>query len=403
MKTRKQASRLLYGKLMKCDILIKGGEVIDPSQNLGGVRDVAVSGGKIIAVEESLADHEAPDVIDARGLLVTPGLIDLHVHVYTHAPLGLNADSLCAAGGVTTMLDAGTAGSYNFDAFRRDNIDRYATQIFSLVNLSCIGLIAANHGELMDRRYADPEGVKETIARHPDVAVGVKIRAGAHIIGSGEQGWDNFRDAVRAARESGTWLMVHIGECPMPIPQMLDHMQGGDCITHCFKGGSTRILDDSSKLFDEVRVAADERGVNFDVGHGFGSMQWETVEAAIEQGFEPTTISTDLHIKNIDGPVYDMPTTMSKFLMLGVPLDRVIDMSTTRPAKILKQEGELGTLRVGSVADIAVLEKREGEFVFTDSYRNTRIGRELLISAATVRRGRIVPGGGGLRMRHLPS
>lgn len=385
---------------MKCDILIRGGEVVDPSRNLRGVRDIAVTDGKIAAVADSLAECEAPDVIDARGLLVTPGLIDLHVHVYTHAPLGLNADSLCAAGGVTTMLDAGTAGSYNFDSFRRDEIDRYETQIFSLVNLSCIGLIAANLGELMDRRYADPEGVKQVLSRHADVAVGVKIRAGGHIIGTGQQGWDNFHDAVRAARESGTWLMVHIGECPMPIPAMLEHMQPGDCITHCFKGGSTRVLDDGNKVFDEVRAAV-ERGVIFDVGHGFGSMQWDTVEAAIEQGFEPTTISTDLHIKNLHGPVYDMPTTMSKFLMLGVPLERVVEMSTTRPAKILNQEGELGTLRVGSVADITVLEKRKGRFTFTDSYRQHRTGTELLIAAATVRRGKIVPGGGGTRMRHL--
>ena len=385
---------------MNCDILIRGGDVIDPSQTLRGVRDVAVANGKIVALAESLADCQARETIDARGLLVTPGLIDLHVHAYTHSPFGLDADSLCAAGGVTTMLDAGTAGSYNFDAFRRAEIDRYQTQIFGLVNLSCIGLVAANLGELLDRRYADPQGVVDAITRHPDVAVGVKIRVGAHIIGEGQQGWDNFHDALRAARESGTWLMAHIGECPMPIPAMLEHMQPGDCITHCFKGGSTRINDDDGKIFDEVRAAAD-RGVIFDVGHGFGSFQWSVVEAAIEQGFEPTTISTDLHVKNINGPVYDMPTTMSKFLMLGVPLERVIEMSTTRPARILNREAELGTLRVDSVADITLLEKQEGEFLFTDSYRQERVGRELLVAASTIRRGKIVPGGGGTRMRRL--
>ena len=386
---------------MNCDILIKGGEVVDPSQDLRGIRDIAVTDGKIVALAEKLEDFDPRETIDARGLLITPGLIDLHVHAYTHSPFGLDADLLCPAGGVTTMLDAGTAGSYNFDAFRRSEIDRYETQIFSLVNLSCIGLVAANLGELLDRRYADPQGVVDTLARHPDVAVGVKIRVGAHIIGEGQAGWDNYHDALRAARESGTWLMAHIGECPMPIPAMLEHMEPGDCITHCFKGGSTRITDDDGRIFDEVRAAA-ERGIIFDVGHGFGSFQWEVVEAAIEQGFEPTTISTDLHVKNINGPVYDMPTTMSKFLMLGVPLERVIEMSTTRPARILGQEGELGTLRVGSVADIAVLEKRGGEFVLTDSYRQDRIGHELLIAASTIRRGTIVPGGGGMRMRRLP-
>jgi dihydroorotase len=385
---------------MQCDLLIRGGEVIDPSQRLRGVRDLAVCGDRIAALVERLDDVEARHTIDARGLLVVPGLIDLHVHVYPHSPLGLDPDPLCPAGGVTTMLDAGTAGSYNFAAFNRETIHRAQTQVLALVNLSCIGLIAANLGELLDRRYADPDGAVRMIREHSETAVGVKIRAGKHIIGDGEQGWANFRDAVRAARESGTWLMVHIGECPMSIPAMLEHLAPGDCITHCFKGGSTRITDDAGRVFEEVR-AAERRGVIFDVGHGAGSFQWEVAEAALRQDFLPTTISTDLHAQCINGPVYDMPTTMSKFLMLGVPLERVVEMSTTRPAAILKRANELGTLKVGTIADVAVLERREGRFAFTDSYRGRRIGRELLIAAATVRRGQVVPGGGGLRMRHL--
>ncbi len=385
---------------MSYDIVIRGGEVIDPSQGLRKVCDVAVQGDRIAAVEDSIDASGTHQVIDARGQLVVPGLIDLHVHVYPHSPFGLDPDSLCAAGGVTTMLDAGTAGSYNFDAFRRETIDRAKTQVFSLVNLSCIGLIAANLGELLDRRYADPEGVVATIARNSDVAVGVKIRAGTHIIGAGEQGSANLNDAIKAARDSGTWVMVHIGESPMSIPELAEALAPGDCITHCFKGGSTRVTDDAGQIFEGIHAAA-ERGVIFDVGHGFGSFQWEVVQAAIDQGLEPTTISTDIHTKNINGPVYDMPTTMSKFLMLGTPLERVIEMSTTRPAQILKQEGELGTLKVGSVADIAVVEQHIGRFVFTDSYKQQRIGETLLTASTTVRRGEIVPGGGGTRMRHL--
>jgi len=385
---------------MTFDLLIRGGEVVDPSQNLRGVRDVAVKDGRIAALAESLPDADTKRTVDARGLIVTPGLIDLHVHVYPgYGPFGIEPDPLCPAGGVTTLLDAGSAGSYAFDAFARNVISRAETEILALVNLSCIGLVAANLGELRDRRYADVPGVLDTIRRHPGVAVGVKIRAGRHIIGEGDVGWANFRDAVRAARESGTWLMVHIGESPMPIPDMLEHLEPGDCITHCFKGGSERILDPGGRLFDAVREAVD-RGVVFDVGHGFGSFQWEVVEAAIEQGFEPTTISTDLHAKNLHGPVYDMPTTMSKFLMLGVPLERVVAMSTTRPAAVLGRESDLGTLRPGTRADIAVLERREGRFVFTDSYGGTRVGKDLLVAACTVRRGELVPGGGGLRMRH---
>lgn len=373
---------------------------MDPSQDLRGVRDVAIADGRILAVEESLDRAEATHTVDARGLLVVPGLIDLHVHVYPHhMPLGLEADPLCPAGGVTTMLDAGSAGSRNFAGFRRDVIDRVDTQVFGLVNLASTGLIAADLGELVDRRHADPAGVLRTIDENPGVAVGVKIRAGKHIIGEGEQGWENFREAVLAARESGTWLMVHIGESPMTIPEMLEHLEPGDCITHCFKGGSTRILDDDDSVFSAVRDAS-EAGVIFDVGHGYGSFNWETCQASLDGGLEPTTISTDLHEKNLHGPVYDMPTTMSKFLHLGVPLERVVAMSTTRPAAVLGQADQLGTLRVGTVADVAVLERHVGRFKLTDSYRQDRVGEELLVASTTVRRGELVPGGGGLRMRH---
>ncbi|MBC8354372.1 MAG: amidohydrolase/deacetylase family metallohydrolase [Planctomycetes bacterium] len=385
---------------MQCDVLIRGGTVVDPSQGISGLRDVAVTGDRIVALADQLPEYHSDHVIDARGQLVVPGLIDLHVHAYTHSPFGLEPDPLCAAGGVTTMLDAGTAGSFNFSAFRRDGIDRTQTQLLALVNLSCIGLVAASLGELLDPRYADPDGVVETIRQHPDVAVGVKIRAGTHIIGAGEQGWQNLRAAIRAARESETWLMVHIGESPMSIPELAESLAPGDCITHCFKGGSTRVTNDHGKIYPEIKAAA-ERGVIFDVGHGYGSFQWEVVQAALDDGFEPTTISTDLHTKNIHGPVYDMPTTMSKFLLLGVPIERVIEMSTTRPAQILKRADEIGTLRVGTIADIAILEKHGGKFKFTDSYRQTRIGNELLTAATTIRRGEILPGGGGLRMRHL--
>ena len=383
------------------DILLRQGELIDPSQQLRGTRDVGIRDGKIETIAERIDNCTAKHVVDARGLYVVPGLIDLHVHVYRdHCPLSLDPDELCPAGGVTTMLDAGSAGSLNFGGFRRDIIERHDTQVLALVNLSCIGLVAFQFGELMDPRYADREGVVRTLEKHPGVAVGVKIRASKHIIGDGEQGWNNFMTAVGAARDSGTWLMVHIGESPMSIPEMLQHLDKGDCITHCFKGGSQTILGTDGQLHPAVRDAS-ERGVIFDVGHGAGSFQWEIVQAALDQGFEPNTISTDLHELNVHGPVYDMPTTMSKFLALGVSLERVIEMSTTRPAQVLGKSTELGTLREGTVADVAMLEKRDGNFLLTDSYGTRRVATELLVAAATIRRGTLVAGGGGTRMRHL--
>jgi dihydroorotase len=385
---------------MAHDIVIRGGTVVDPSQQLHAQRDVAISDGAICALSAPGEAGDASTVVDADGCLVTPGLIDLHVHVYPHCPLGIHADPLCPAGGVTTMLDAGSAGCNNFDAFRQSYIDRLDTQVLGLVNLSRIGLVAAELGELLDRRYADPAGVVSTIARNPDVAVGVKLRAGEHIIGSGEQGWANLHDAVLAARESRTWLMVHIGACPMSIPELVNELSAGDVLTHCFKSGTTRITDDRERIFDDVR-AARERGVVFDVGHGAGSFDWDIAERALADGFEPTTISTDLHVKNLHGPVYDMPTTMSKFLMLGLSLDEVVGMATTAPARVLARGDELGTLRPGTVADVAVFEQLRGRFLFSDSYGAQRTGETLLAAAATVRRGRLLPGGGGRRMcRH---
>ena len=371
---------------MEIDLLITGGTVIDPSQNLHEVREIGISGTQIVELE-SHESYSAKKTLDASGLIVTPGLIDLHAHVYKrHVPISIDADATSLAGGVTTVLDAGSAGSYNFEGFKHDVIDRADTEILGLVNLSCIALVAAHYGELMDARYADPDGVVETIRRFPNQAVGVKIRAGAHIIGSGQQGWDNFKKAVQAARDSQTWLMIHIGECPMALPEMMPHLQPGDCITHCFKGGSTTVLNQEGRIHSELATARDN-GIIFDIGHGFGSFHWEIAEAAVEQGFIPSTISTDLHLMNLHGPVFDMPTTMSKFLHLGVSLDDVIDMSTTQPARVLGRAGDLGTLAPGTVADITLLEKHDGQFAYTDSYDQTRTGREKLTAVGIVRRG----------------
>jgi dihydroorotase len=373
---------------MQLDLVLTGGTVVDPSQDIHTTQDIGVLGDKIVDLT-SLESYSAKRTIDASGLLITPGLIDLHAHVYKrHVPLSIDADSTSLAGGVTTVLDAGSAGSYNFAGFKHDVIDRVETEVLGLVNLSCIGLVAAHYGELMDARYADPDGVVETIRQFPGQAVGVKIRAGAHIIGSGQQGWDNFLKAVQAARDSNTWLMIHIGECPMPLPEMIPHLQPGDCITHCFKGGSTTVLNDNQQIHSELAAARDN-GIIFDVGHGYGSFHWDVAEAAAEQGFLPSTISTDLHVMNLHGPVFDMPTTMSKFLHLGVSLDDVIDMSTTTPARVLGRAGDLGTLAAGTVADITILEQHSGEFTFTDSYDENRTGNTKLTAVGIVRRGKL--------------
>lgn len=373
---------------MAYDMLIRGGEVLDPSQGIHGIRDIGISNGTITAVDTSLKS-DAATVIDATGQLVVPGLIDMHTHVYTHTPIGLDANTLIAAGGVTTVLDAGSAGSLNFEAFKKSEIASSKLQIFGLVNLSCIGLVALDLGELTDRRYADPDGVIETINRNREVALGVKIRADNFIIGEGSNAQSSYQDAIRAARESGTWLMVHIGDCPFSMPTLLESLEAKDCITHCFKGGKTRIIDNEGNVLDEVWKAR-ENGVSFDVGHGFASFSFKVAEKCIAQGFYPTTISTDLHSENINGPVFDLLTTMSKFLALGLSMEQVIEMTTSAPAKIMGQS-QIGTLKEDSVADIAILQKERGPISFYDCHNLKRVGDEKLKAVTTIKNGHLFP------------
>ena len=177
----------------------------------------------------------------------------------------------------------------------------------------------------------------------------------------------------------------------MTLPEMMPHLQPGDCITHCFKGGSTTLLDENQRVFDAIKKAADD-GIIFDVGHGFGSFHWDVVTACLDQELLPNTISTDLHLKNVHGPVYYMPTTMSKFLMLGLPLTQVFEMSTLAPAKVLGRESEIGTLRIGSRADVALFEMNTGEFEFTDSYQQVRSGSQRLQAVGTIQSGTLAPG-----------
>lgn len=383
-----------------CDLLLRNGDVIDPAARLRAKRDVAVRDGRIAAVEPDLLHWQAKRTIDVAGLYVTPGLIDVHVHVYRgHTSIGVEPDPICPAGGVTTMLDTGSAGSINFPGFRRDVIEPARTRILTLVNVSCIGLIAQELGELLDRRYCDPSGAMRTLEANRDICLGIKVRLSRRIVGEGKAAWATFHDAIRAARETQSMVMVHIGDTPMTVPEIVAELSPGDCLTHCYKMGNERIIDDTGRLYDEVRAAA-EQGVRFDVGHGVGSFSWDTAERALADGFEPFTISTDLHSLNIDGPVYDLPTTISKMLMLGVPLERAVAMVTSNAAATLGRADQLGSLQPGRVADIALLQMHEGDFRFWDAEGKSRQATQLLRAAGTIRGGELVSGGGGLIERH---
>ena len=371
------------------DLVVKGGQVVDPSQGLSARRDLAISGSKIARLANSIPEADALHVIDATDRIVTPGWIDIHVHVYDGvAPLGIPADPNCIAKGVTTAIDAGSAGAHTFPGFRKYVINVSDTRILALLNISVVGQSTLSQdnpwGELLDLRYANAALAAKTIERHRDVIVGMKVRLTRNI--AGEHDLEVLRRARTAADAAGLPVMVHIGGSYSTVPEILDLMKPGDVITHSFRGGEGGILDSQGQVHDEVleKVAS---GIHLDIGHGAGSFSFDTAEKALAQGLKPGTISSDVHQFNVHGPVFDLATTVSKFLHLGLTLEEAIQRVTSNPSQVFGRLHQLGTLREGAEADISVFALDEGNFRFTDAHGATRFGRRLLRPVATVKAG----------------
>ena len=373
------------------DLLVKGGRVIDPSQKVLEERDVAIIGSKVARTAKDIPAAEARQVLDARGRIVTPGLIDIHVHVYDSVTaLGIPPDPNCVAKGVTTVVDAGSSGALTFAGFRRYVINVADTRVFALLNISVIGMashsIENQHGELLELRYVNTKLATRIIERNRDAILGIKIRLSRNLTDA------NDYKALLMAREVSDVvqlpIMVHIGGSYTPLPKILEVLKKGDVVTHCYRAGDGGILDDKGRVLPELFKAV-ERGVRLDVGHGVGSFGFDVAEKAMPQGVIPGTISSDLHHYNVNGPVFDLATTMSKFLHLGLPLEKVIEMSSTNPANTFGFPQGLGTLREGAEADVAVFSLIEGDFTYTDAEKQTRVGHRKLVPVATVKSGRI--------------
>ncbi len=371
------------------DLLIRGGRVVDPSQDLDALRDVAITGGKIAKVESNIPSSQAREVINADGKIVTPGLIDIHTHVFPYVgPYGIEPDPYCLRRGVTTVVDAGTSGCFAFPAFRKFIIERAATRVRSLLHVVSIGMIAGgtpNMGELEDLRYCVPKLAVEAANKNRDLVAGFKIRFSRGYTGSND--YEGMKRAREAADEAQLPLMIHIGLAYTPLPKLLALMKKGDVVTHSFNGRPNGIVDSSGKLLPEV-IEARQRGVLFDVGHGAGSFSFDTMEQCLKQNFLPDTISSDLYSANIHGPVFDLVTTLSKFLLLGLDLRQVVERATVNAARVFDFGAEIGTLRPGAEADVSVLELREGKFVFVDSGRQKRTGRQKIEPVVTIRAGK---------------
>ena len=373
------------------DLLIKGGTVVDPSQNLSARRDVAIVGNRIARIDSDIPGSEARRVLNAADRIVTPGLIDVHVHVYDGvAPLGIPADPNCIAKGVTTVLDAGSSGAHTFPGLRKYVVNVVDTRVFVLLNISLVGQSTMSQdnefGELLNLNYVSPAAAIRTIERNRDVILGLKVRLSKNITG------ENDLRALSLAKEAAAAVklpvMVHIGDSHSSLDEILGMMGQGDVLTHSFHGRDRGILDASDRVRPAVRKAV-ERGVLLDVGHGAGSFSFDVCEKALAQDVLPGTISSDLHQYNVHGPVFDLATTLSKFLHLGLTLDEVIRRATTNPAAAFAFPQGLGTLREGTEADVAVFSLIEGDFRFVDTLKQSRIGHRKLVPVATVKAGRI--------------
>ena len=371
--------------MARYDLLLKGGRVIDPSQNLDRVSDVAFAGGKVAAVAPDIAESEAETVRRVGGRIVVPGIIDFHTHVYwLGASLSINADDLARRSGTTTWLDVGTAGPGNFAGFKHHVIDRARTRILAYLHISFTGVYAFSRdvmvGESGDMRLLNPKVCAEVAKRYPDDILGIKVRIGYKT--SGDNGLAPLHLAMEAADYCGLPVMCHLDVPPPTVAEVMAALRPGDTLTHCFRPFPNAPIHGDGRIRAEV-LAAREKGVFFDIGHGMGSFSWRTAKAMLKQGFRPDIISSDVHALCIDGPAYDNLVTMSKFVHLGMDLADVVRAATETPARILGRP-DLGSLKPGSAGDAAVLELREGRFDYDDVEGVREVGTRRLFCDAVV-------------------
>ncbi|MGA3220843.1 MAG: amidohydrolase/deacetylase family metallohydrolase [Acidimicrobiales bacterium] len=363
------------------DLLVRGGEVIDLGNGRRERCDVALADGRIARVAPDIERVLAAEVVDARGAIVVPGLVDLHTHIYFSATFwGIDPRPVAWRTGVTTWVDAGSAGAYNLAALHQLCLATCPWTTRAFVNISSIGLVAET-GEARREDLCDPGLCTAAIMAHRDFVIGVKCRLDRASVG--DMGLVPLRRAVEAAGAAGVPVMAHIGGGPPDIDDALDLLRPGDLVTHCATGQSMSMVGGNGKLRSSA-VRAHERGVLFDVGHGSGGFSFAVAEAMLAEGVLPDVISSDVHQRSLLGPAFDLPTCMSKFLALGVPLEDVLRAATVNPSRVTGDSSPAGAIEVGKPADLAVFELVAGDFALYDTYLERRPAPRLLVNRATI-------------------
>jgi dihydroorotase len=374
-------------------LLIQRGTLIDGSGAPGKAADVRIVDGSISAIDQHIPPQPGDETVDATGLYVCPGLIDLHVHCFAGTgAFSLDPDRIGIRSGVTTLLDTGSAGSLNYPTFARFVMPAFDEEVYALLHIAQLGALGHPKiqppvGELTEPRLINEDAAVACIEKYPDRILGTKARLTADLAdGNAAMERLAFDGALSAARRTDRWCMIHHVASSIPVADALGALRGGDVYTHCYHGAGDGPFD--PKPCDAARDAR-QRGVIFDVGHGMGAFAWRIAESACQQyDFWPDVISTDLHQFNIDGPVFDMATTLSKFLHIGMPLERVIEAATGTPARVMGLADRIGRIKVGLQADVVLLKLAEGQCELVDVEGKARTARHRLQVVRTFKRGR---------------
>ncbi len=379
------------------DLIVKGGTVIDPSQGLNGLNDIAVEDGKIALVAPDISSDEAARVLEVKGNLVLPGLIDLHTHVYDGVNgNGVEADLGGVRAGVTTMVDAGSSGCDTFGGFPRHIIPNSATEIICFLHICRTGL--ATTPDIFSPASIDLDKTIQ-VASESNAISGIKARMVSPALEI--MGMEMPRLAKRAAREAGVKLMVHIGDTekrydPNVIRDLLPIMEEGDIVTHLFTANPGGVVDANGNLVPEAQEARD-RGVWLDTAHGRGNFSFDVGQRILDQGLMPHCISTDLTLPGRQRTVHSMTEMMTRFLAMGFTMDQVVTMSTLNPAKAIGEDGRLGSLQVGKQADISVIRIEEGDWLLYDVLGDSRRHDKAVVPVVTVKKGEVFEAGWGPR------